>query len=124
MKKIEELKQKRKDGTQTHVIINENRNKLVIISLFDSCYPRKYFFFSFINHFFGFFVFKVSQYYVKELPHEYNNKDQFNFMVNNPIGPEWNSMRSTVQMIKPKIKSQPGNIIKPIEPPKTIKDKK
>jgi U3 small nucleolar RNA-associated protein 14 len=42
-------------------------------------------------------------------------------MVNTPVGPEWNTMKSTVNMTRPKLKTKAGDLIKPMEVPKAQK---
>ncbi|EAR84778.1 Utp14p (macronuclear) [Tetrahymena thermophila SB210] len=88
--KINLLKKQRADGSMDNVILNEKRNKL------------------------------FTQHLVKELPHPYKNKEQFEYLHNAPIGSEWTTMRSHVNLIKPKIKTKAGNIIQPATAPKSF----
>ncbi|EGR28577.1 U3 small nucleolar protein A, putative [Ichthyophthirius multifiliis] len=87
--KIQLLKKQRIDGNNDNVIINEKRNKL------------------------------FNQHLVKELPHPYKNKEQFEYLNNQPLGSEWNTMKSHINLTKPKIKTQPGYIIQPSNLPKS-----
>ncbi|KAL4466815.1 hypothetical protein ABPG74_010412 [Tetrahymena malaccensis] len=88
--KINLLKKQRADGSMDNVILNEKRNKL------------------------------FTQHLVKELPHPYKNKEQFEYLHNAPIGSEWTTMRSHVNLIKPKIKTRAGDIIQPASAPKSF----
>ncbi|KAL4509994.1 hypothetical protein ABPG72_010187 [Tetrahymena utriculariae] len=88
--KINLLKKQRADGSMDNVILNEKRNKL------------------------------FTQHLVKELPHPYKNKEQFEYLHNAPIGSEWTTIRSHVNLIKPKIKTKAGNIIQPASAPKSF----
>jgi len=86
--KIEKLKKQRADGKLDNVIIHEERNKL------------------------------VTKYLVSDLPHPYKSSEQFDYLQNLPLGPEWNTLKNHQKLIRPKIVTKAGSIIKPIQPPK------
>lgn len=91
LKQIEEIKRKRKDGLNQDVIIRENRNKVF-----------------------------AREYLVRELPYNFSSKEQFDYVHQQPIGPEWNSLSNFQQNIKPKIKTKAGETVQPINLPKKI----
>lgn len=54
---------------------------------------------------------------MSELPHSFQSKEQFDYMLAQPVGPEWNSMRGFQQLIKPKLITKAGHIINPVKVP-------
>lgn len=54
------------------------------------------------------------KYMVDELPHEYKNKDQFNFEVGLALGSEWNGLKNSKNFCKPKVVNNAGDIITPL----------
>ena len=78
LEKIEEIKRKRKDGDLSNVIINEVRNK------------------------------QLKDYMVRKLPHEFSNVEQFEYLNQSEIGPEWNSLTQFKDNIKPKVIKKVG----------------
>lgn len=60
-REIAEMKRKRRDGHLDRVILNQKRIK------------------------------STKKYFVEQLPHNYDNKEQFNFEQTVPIGNEWNT---------------------------------
>jgi len=91
--KIEQLKKQRLDGKLDNVIVHEERNKL------------------------------VTKYLVPELPHPYKNAQQYDYIQNTPLGPEWNSLKAHQKLNRPRIVTKAGSIIKPIQAPKNQKPK-
>lgn len=57
---------------------------------------------------------------VRNLPHEYTNVDQFEYMNQSNIGPQWNSLTQFKSNIKPKVITKVGQIIEPIKMPRKI----
>lgn len=55
------------------------------------------------------------KYMVNDLPHEYKNKDQFNFEVGLALGSEWNGLKNSKSFCKPKVMNNAGNIITPLD---------
>lgn len=64
---------KRKDAHLPHVIINEKRDKKAAAKL------------------------------VKTLPHGFENRDQYERAIRNPVGREWNTPSVVERNIKPKV---------------------
>mmetsp|Transcript_60112 Transcript_60112/g.69643 ORF Transcript_60112/g.69643 Transcript_60112/m.69643 type:complete len:713 (-) Transcript_60112:170-2308(-) len=93
IQQIEALKKKRADGDLDHVIIHEERNKL------------------------------VTKYLIPSLPHPFSNSKQFDYLQSVPLGPDWNNLRTQQKLTKPKIITKAGEIIAPIQPPKAMKKK-
>jgi U3 small nucleolar RNA-associated protein 14 len=80
-----DIKQRRKDGKVDNVILNENRNK------------------------------EIKQYQLDSVPHPFQNKEQFNYLNNQPLGREWHGITHHDRAIKPMIKTRAGEIIAPIQ---------
>ena len=80
-----ELKQKRKDGKNASVIINESANK------------------------------EILQYQVDALPHPFTSKEQFEYIASQPVGKEWTGILHHDRMIKPTVKTRAGEVIAPIQ---------
>jgi U3 small nucleolar RNA-associated protein 14 len=59
---------------------------------------------------------------VRNLPHNYSNADQFDYMQSEPIGAEWSSFNQFKDNIKPKVITKPGQLITPIKLPKKIEE--
>jgi len=87
-KKIEELKQKRQDSKMKGVQINETEER-------DKKFARKY--------------------WVKEVPHPFQNARQFDAVMNMPIGKEWNTSDSYKRLIQSDVITKAGAIIKPLK---------
>jgi U3 small nucleolar RNA-associated protein 14 len=83
----------RKDKHLKHVIISEKRNK------------------------------RAAKYLVPSLPHEYDNREQYERSLRNPIGPEWNTSDAYAKMTRPQMIVRGGNVIAPIKMPKQYKRK-
>ena len=88
--KIEEIKKKRKDGELTNVIVNDVRNK------------------------------NLKDYMVRKLPHEFTTVEQFEYMNQTNLGPEWNSLTQFKANVKPKVIKKVGEVIEPIKLPRKI----
>ena len=58
-----------------------------------------------------------------KLPHQYDNRDQYERSLRNPIGPEWNTSDAHAKMTRPTLIVRGGNVIKPIQMPKQYKRK-
>jgi len=67
---------------------------------------------------------QISKFLIPELPYPFKNSEQFNYLQNVAIGPEWNTLRSHNKIIKPKIITTAGQIIKPIKAPKQLQPTK
>lgn len=52
--------------------------------------------------------------YLQDIPFEFENKEQVNFIMNQPIGQEWNSQQNYLRNIRKKVKTKAGAIIRPI----------
>ena len=61
---------------------------------------------------------------MRELPHEFTNADQFDFMQSEPVGPEWNSINQFKDNIKPKVITKAGQVITPAKLPRSVQAKK
>lgn len=57
---------------------------------------------------------------VRKLPHEFSNVEQFEYLNQSEIGPEWNSLTQFKDNIKPKVIKKVGQVIEPIKTPKKI----
>ena len=55
---------------------------------------------------------------VRRLPHPYKNRSVFEREMRQPIGPQWNSIRSFREMIKPNCTLVDGKVIEPMVAPK------
>ena len=86
-KKIEELKKNRVDNKMRGVIVNAEAR--------DKKFAQKY--------------------WVKELPHPYQNVKQFEAVMNVSIGKDWNTIQSHKRLIQPEILAKAGQIIKPLK---------
>ena len=82
-----------------NVSINETRNKKV-----------------------KFILIQLSDYFVKNLPHNYSNSDQFDFMQKEAVGPEWNSLKQFKDNVKPKVITKAGQVIEAAKLPKKIQN--
>ncbi|KAK0521653.1 hypothetical protein OC834_006583 [Tilletia horrida] len=76
---------KRKDAGLEHVIINERADK------------------------------KLERYKVKDLPHPYTSAAQYDLVMRNAVGPEWNTRTQHQRMTLPRVVTKPGKAIQPIE---------
>ncbi|KAI9137835.1 small-subunit processome [Paraphysoderma sedebokerense] len=76
---------KRKDAKLKHVIINEKRVK------------------------------KVSKYLVPDVPHPFENRQQYELAIAQPVGKEWNTASIYQKHIKPKVSTKLGAIIEPVK---------
>jgi U3 small nucleolar RNA-associated protein 14 len=77
--------EKRKDSKLKHVIINEKRMK------------------------------KSIQYLVPQVPHGFENRDQYERTIRMPIGKEWNTQNVYLEKIAPRIQKKLGHAIQPIK---------
>lgn len=57
---------------------------------------------------------------MKKLPHNIKSAEQFNYLQGQPVGPEWNTLTQFSANIKPKVITKAGQVIQPINMPKTI----
>ena len=57
----------------------------------------------------------AKKYWVKELPHPYQNARQFDAIMNMPIGKEWNTLDSYKRLIQNSVITKAGSIIKPLK---------
>jgi len=60
---------------------------------------------------------KVAKYLVEKLPYPFTSRAQYEQSLKNPLGSDWNTMRTYAQGIKPSVLTRNGNIIDPIEAP-------
>jgi len=58
---------------------------------------------------------KASCYMVKDLPHPYTTKAQFESSLEMPIGSEWNTRMGFQKSTLPKVIKKMGTVINPIE---------
>lgn len=77
--------EKRKDAKLKNVIINEKRLK------------------------------KSIQYLVPQVPHGFENRDQYERTIRMPIGKEWNAQNVYLEKIAPRIQKKLGEAIQPIK---------
>ena len=56
------------------------------------------------------------KYMVPDLPHEYKNKDQYNFEVGLALGSEWNGLKNSKSFCKSKVVNNAGEVITPLDP--------
>ena len=66
---------------------------------------------------------RAAKYLVPTLPHQYENKQQYERSLRNPIGPEWNTSDAHAKMTRPKVIAKSGNVIAPIKMSKQYKRK-
>ena len=59
---------------------------------------------------------------MKNLPHNYSNADQFDFMQQEAVGPEWNSLTQFKDNVKPKVITKAGQVIEAARLPKKIQN--
>lgn len=52
--------------------------------------------------------------FLQDIPFEFENKEQVNFIMNQPIGSEWNSQQNYLRNIRSKVKTKAGAVIRPI----------
>jgi len=78
-------KKERKDDKLKHVIINEKRDK------------------------------KAAKYLTKKLPFPYENQEQYERAMRNPLGKDWNASQLYSKMIQPRIIKKSGEVIEPIK---------
>ncbi|KAL9933014.1 hypothetical protein V8E36_008269 [Tilletia maclaganii] len=76
---------KRKDAGMEHVIINERVDK------------------------------KAEKYKVKDLPHPFTSAAQYDMVMRNSMGAEWNTRTQHQRMTLPRVVTKPGKAIQPIE---------
>ena len=57
---------------------------------------------------------------MKDLPRNFSNADQFDYLQNSEIGPEWNSLNQFKDNIKPKVNTKVGQVINAIKLPKNV----
>lgn len=55
------------------------------------------------------------KYLVKDVPHEYKNKEAYKKVMDVPLGKEWTTLQSHNRLIQPKILTKAGEIIKPLK---------
>ena len=84
---------KRRDANLKHVIINEKRNK------------------------------RAAKFLVKQAPHQFDSREQYERSIRNPVGPEWNTSDAHARMTRPKMIVRGGNVIVPIKMPTMYKRK-
>jgi U3 small nucleolar RNA-associated protein 14 len=54
------------------------------------------------------------KYWIKDLPHPYENVEQFKKIMDVPIGKEWTTLQSHKRLIQPEVLTKAGEIIKPL----------
>lgn len=127
----------RKDRDLAHVIINEEKSKLLaqnqvgmdgarhcssnrdtFFSLFLIVVWVGYSYVSVLNLAF-FLILQVT-----EVPHPYTHHVQFERSIRNPVGRHWNTDTAVEQLTKPRVSTTIGTIIDPIKATKEIKRKK
>ena len=65
----------------------------------------------------------LKKYLVADVPFEFKNKEQFNFQVAQPLGVEWNGLKTFKDNIKPRMLKEVGQTIAPIQKNKLPKTK-
>lgn len=63
-----------------------------------------------------FFLLQNDKYLASQLPHEYENKDQYERSLRLPVGPEWTTKQTFQNATKPRILMKQG-IIAPMAKP-------
>ncbi len=63
---------------------------------------------------------QLKDYMVRKLPHEYTTVEQFEYLTQSNVGPEWNSLTQFKANIKPKVITKVGEVIEPIKLPRKI----
>ncbi|KAK6171222.1 hypothetical protein SNE40_019457 [Patella caerulea] len=66
----------------------------------------------------------VAQHQVKQLPRQFLNTKQFEQSISQPIGNTWNPEKAFHRMIQPKVVTQLGSIIKPMDKEEMFKKQK
>ena len=69
---------------------------------------------------------KSIQYMVPQVPHGFENRDQYERVIRMPLGKEWNAQGVHRERIKPKVVTKLGTVIKPltfVSNPKSAKAK-
>ncbi|CAK0843301.1 unnamed protein product [Prorocentrum cordatum] len=56
-----------------------------------------------------------SKYFVDQMPYPFQNPDQYEALMRQPLGREWNALPSHLQKIKPKFFSKVGAIVPPLQ---------
>ncbi|ORY61880.1 small-subunit processome [Neocallimastix californiae] len=98
-KKVQKVEKKpktnnRKDAKLKNVIINERRIK------------------------------KSVKYMVSDIPHPFENKEQYEKSIRTPVGKEWTTINTHKETIRPRVLTMPGKIIHPLKFTKQFSDKK
>jgi len=98
-KKVQKVEKKpkasnRKDAKLKNVIINERRMK------------------------------KSVKYMVSDIPHPFENKEQYEKSLRAPVGKEWSTVSTHKEAIRPRVLTMPGKIIHPLKFTKQFSDKK
>ena len=83
-KRLKAAIKKRKDGKFNHVMVNTKRIK------------------------------DTTGLYLQDIPFEFENKSQVNFVMSQPIGVEWNGQLNYKRNIRPKMKTKAGKVIRPL----------
>ena len=58
---------------------------------------------------------KSIQYLVPQVPHGFENRDQYERTIRMPIGKEWNTQNVYLEKIAPRIQKKLGHAIQPIK---------
>jgi U3 small nucleolar RNA-associated protein 14 len=54
------------------------------------------------------------------VPHNFKSPEQFDYLQDEKLGPEWNTLNQFKSNIKPKVITKAGQVIEPIKLPKKL----
>lgn len=63
---------------------------------------------------------QLKDYFVNKLPHNYSSVEQFDYMQDEKVGAEWNTLSQFKSNIKPKVITKAGQVIQAIKLPKNL----
>lgn len=63
----------------------------------------------------------IHKYQLKDLPHPYENVEQYKRAMNEPVGKEWSTLQAYKRAIQPEVLTKAGEIIKPLQFKKEFK---
>jgi len=67
---------------------------------------------------------KSVKYMVSDIPHPFENKEQYEKSLRAPVGKEWSTVSTHKEAIRPRVLTMPGKIIHPLKFTKQFSDKK
>ena len=63
---------------------------------------------------------QLKDYFVHKVPAGYSSAQQFDYVQQEKVGPEWNTLSQFSQNIKPKVKTQSGQVIEAVRLPRQL----